>query len=70
MWVSTFARSPSRATRSQSSRLRRLAAGDVSSRYSTPNASSRPAISTFWSLSKKALANCSPSRSVDSMIAG
>src|SRR5687767_14107697 len=55
--------------RVQSSWLWGLAAGDVNSMYSTPNASSKRAISTYWSLVKKALANCSPSRRVDSMIA-
>lgn len=36
--------------------------------YSTPNSSKRVAISSFFSVLKKALANCSPSRRVDSMI--
>ena len=53
---------------SQSRRLPGLAAGEVTSRYSTPNSSSICAMVTFCSVEKKALANCSPSRRVDSMI--
>src|SRR5437763_149871 len=42
--------------------------GELSSRYSTPNSSSFSAIATFCAGVKWARANCSPSRSVDSMI--
>ena len=44
------------------------AEGEVSSRYSTPKSSSRVAINAFCSGVKWAKANCSPSRSVDSMM--
>ena len=44
------------------------AAGEVNSMYSTPKSSSALAISIFLAVSKKAFANCSPSRSVDSII--
>ena len=53
---------------SQSLRLCSEEAGDVNSIYSTPKASSAFAILILVSVSKNALANCSPSRSVDSMI--
>jgi hypothetical protein len=46
---------------SQSRRDCSEAAGDVSSRYSTPNLSRALAIAILVSVSKKALANCSPS---------
>ena len=46
---------------SQSARDCSEAAGDVSSMYSTPNASSALAMAMLVSVSKKALANCSPS---------
>jgi len=46
---------------SQSRRDCSLAAGEVSSMYSTPKESSALAISIFFSVSKKAFANCSPS---------
>jgi hypothetical protein len=48
-WVRILVFSPRLAMRSRSARLCGLAAGEVSSMYSTPNASSRRAISTFWS---------------------
>jgi hypothetical protein len=38
------------------------AAGDVNSIYSTPKSSNALAISIFLAVSKKALANCSPSK--------
>ncbi len=53
----------------QSSRLCGEASGEVNSRNSTPNASRALAISTFCAVVKKALANCSPSRNVDSIMA-
>ena len=68
VWVSSFVLSPNPAMREQSARLCGLAAGEVNSRYSTPKASNSRAISSFCPLSKKALANCSPSRNVDSII--
>ena len=40
------------------------AAGEVSSMYSTPKASSALAMAIFVLVSKKALANCSPSEDV------
>ena len=46
---------------SQSRRDCSEAAGDVSSRYSTPNLSRDLAMAILVSVSKKALANCSPS---------
>ena len=45
------------------------ATGDVSSMYSTPNSSSSFAMAIFSSVVKCAFENCSPSRSVESMIA-
>src|SRR5579864_8888069 len=44
------------------------AQGEVSSRYSTPNSSNFFATAIFCSVVKWASANCSPSRSVDSMM--
>src|SRR5882762_794874 len=67
--VSTLARSPSPATIFRSSHDCGDATGDVSSMYSTPNSSSRLAILTFSVVVKCAFENCSPSRSVESMIA-
>jgi len=46
---------------SQSARDCSDAAGDVSSMYSTPNASRALAMAILVLVSKKALANCSPS---------
>jgi len=40
------------------------AAGDVNSIYSTPKSSNALAISIFLAVSKKALANCSPSKDI------
>src|SRR3989442_102652 len=67
-WVRTFARSGSAATVRRSASDCGEAQGEVSSRYSTPNSSSFSAIATFCAGVKWAGANCSPSRSVDSMI--
>jgi len=67
--VRTFARSGSAAMVLQSSYDCGLATGEVTSMYSTPKASSALAIPIFCSVVKWALENCSPSRSVESMIA-
>src|SRR5256886_17363217 len=67
-WVRTFARSGSAATVRRSASDCGEAHGEVNSRYSTPNSSSFSAIATFCAGVKWAGANCSPSRSVDSMI--
>ena len=61
MWVRILALRPSLQIASQSARDCSDAAGDVSSRYSTPKASSALAIAILVLVSKKALANCSPS---------
>src|SRR5712672_551105 len=61
MWVRILAFRPSLQMASQSRRDCSEAAGDVSSRYSTPNLSRALAIAILVSVSKKALANCSPS---------
>ena len=52
---------PSLQMASQSARDCSEAAGDVSSMYSTPNASRALAMAILVLVSKKALANCSPS---------
>src|SRR3989441_2593724 len=67
-WVSTLARSGSAATVLRSASDWGEAQGEVSSRYSTPNSSSISAIAIFCDGVKWAGANCSPSRSVDSMM--
>lgn len=61
MWVRILAFRPSLHIASQSARDCSDAAGDVSSMYSTPNASSAFAMAILVLVSKKALANCSPS---------
>ena len=61
MWVRILALSPSLQMASQSARDCSDAAGEVSSMYSTPNASSALAMAILVLVSKKALANCSPS---------
>ena len=61
MWVRILAFSPSLQIASQSRRDCSEAAGDVSSMYSTPKASSALAIAILVFVSKNALANCSPS---------
>src|SRR5256885_11454702 len=66
--VRTFARSGSAATVRRSASDCGEAQGEVSSRYSTPNSSSICAIPIFCDGLKCAGANCSPSRSVDSMM--
>src|SRR2546426_8451352 len=67
-WVSTLARRGSAATVRRSASDCGEAHGEVSSRYSTPNSSSISAIAIFCKGVKWAGANCSPSRSVDSMM--
>src|SRR2546421_10461715 len=67
-WVSTLARSGSAATVRRSASDWGEAHGEVRSRYSTPNSSSILAIVIFCEGVKWAGANCSPSRSVDSMM--
>src|SRR5256886_9691977 len=67
-WVRAFARGGRAATVRRSASDCGEAQGEVSSRYSTPNSSSFSAMTTFWAGVKWAGANCSPSRSVDSMI--
>src|SRR5256886_1653315 len=73
MWqrtcVSTFALSGSAAIVRQSSNDWGDATGEVSSMYSTPNASSIFAMAILSAVVKCALENCSPSRSVESIIA-
>ena len=61
MWVRILAFRPSLQMASQSFRDCSEAAGEVSSRYSTPNLSRDLAMAILVSVSKKALANCSPS---------
>ena len=61
MCVRILALRPSLHIAMQSSRDCSEAAGEVSSMYSTPNASSALAIAILVLVSKKALANCSPS---------
>ena len=61
MCVRIFAFSPSLQIASQSLRDCSDAAGEVSSRYSTPKASNIFAMAILVLVSKKALANCSPS---------
>lgn len=68
MWVRIFDFKPKAQIALQSCRDCGEADGDVSSMYSTPNSDNAVAIAIFVGRSKKALANCSPSRSVDSMI--
>ena len=63
----TFARSPSPAMRSASRCDCGDAAGEVTSTYSTPNASSAVAIAILSSVRKLACENCSPSRRVVSI---
>src|SRR2546430_8134088 len=73
MWqrtcVSTFALKGNAAIVRQSSNDWGDATGEVSSMYSTPNASSSFAMATLSAVVKCALENCSPSRRVESMIA-
>ncbi len=61
MWVRILAFRPSLQMASQSRRDCSEAAGDVSSRYSTPNLSRALAMAILVSVSKKALENYSPS---------
>ena len=61
MWVRILAFRPSLQMASQSRRDCSEAAGDVSSIYSTPNLSRALAMAILVSVSKNALANCSPS---------
>lgn len=61
MWVRILDLSPSLQMASQSARDCSEAAGEVSSMYSTPKASRALAIAILVLVSKKALANCSPS---------
>ena len=61
MWVRILALKLSLQMATQSRRDCSEAAGDVSSMYSTPNASRALAIAILVLVSKKALANCSPS---------
>lgn len=61
MWVRILDLSPSLQMASQSDRDCSEAAGDVSSMYSTPKSDKALAILILVSVSKKALANCSPS---------
>ena len=61
MWVRILAFNPSLQIASQSLRDCSDAAGEVSSRYSTPKASNALAMEILVLVSKKALANCSPS---------
>jgi len=68
MCVNTRARSGRAAMLRASASDCGEAKGEVSSRYSTPKASSFDAIAIFCSGEKWARANCSPSRSVDSMM--
>jgi hypothetical protein len=60
---------PSRQIALKSSALPADAAGEVSSRYSTPNSSSARAMRIFSWLLNWALMNCSPSLRVESMMA-
>src|SRR6266513_1303174 len=73
MWqrtcVSTFARRGNAAIVRQSSNDWGDATGEVSSMYSTPKASSSFAMAILSAVVKCAFENCSPSRSVESMIA-
>src|SRR5438128_8232642 len=68
-WVSTFALKGNAAIVRQSSNDWGDATGEVSSMYSTPNASSIFAMAILSAVVKCAFENCSPSRSVESMIA-
>ena len=61
MCVRILAFNPSLQIASQSLRDCSDAAGEVSSRYSTPKASNALAMAILVLVSKKALANCSPS---------
>ncbi len=65
-----FARNPSLQMASQSSLDCSDAAGEVSSIYSTPNASSALAIAILVLVSKKAFANCSPSENRNGLWSG
>jgi len=66
--VSTLALSPRLAIVLQSCKLCGDATGEVTSMYSTPKSSSISAMRIFCSVLKLAPTNCSPSRSVDSMM--